>query len=52
LESAPRLNGQTHEHFDAEYIITSSCYADRPIDIFWKPVMIIARKDSLLIPMP
>ncbi len=52
MESALSLNGQTHEHFDTEYIITGSCYADRPIDIFWKPVMVIARKDSLLIPMP
>jgi hypothetical protein len=52
LDSALRLNGQIYEHFDAECVITNSYYIGRPIDIFWKPVMVIARKDSLLIPMP
>ena len=50
LDSALRLNGQIYEHFDAEYVITNSYYTGMPIDILGKSVMVIAWKDSLLIP--
>ncbi len=50
LESALVLNGMTHEHFDTEYVITSSYSSGRSIDILGKSVLFIAWKNSLLIP--